>query len=84
MLATSVFSEIVKQFSDENQSTNAHFACYIVHMYICMFKNSKGLKKSLKVTLKLVIFSVDFETTDHTKILECHDYIFNVFHCMFC
>ena len=58
-----------------------------VTLYIGMFNNSKRLKKSKKVTLKLVIFSVDFshrwlrisETNDHTKILESNDYVFKFF-----
>ena len=45
MLATLVVSEIFKHFLEENQSVNAHLACYIVSTYVCMFKNGKGLEK---------------------------------------
>ena len=87
MFASLVVSEIFKHFLEENQSVNAHLACYIVCMYVCMFNNNKGLKKSNTVTQKFVIFSMDFshrwlrisETTDHTKILEPQDYVFKVF-----
>ena len=54
-------------------------------MYISMFNNSKGLKKSkMKNYTEIGNFSVDFfhgwlrisETTDHTKMLESQHYVF--------
>ena len=58
-----------------------------MRIYVCMFNNNKGLKKSNKVTLHLVIFFIEFshrwlrisKTTDHTKLLESKDYLFKVF-----
>ena len=61
MLASLVVSEIfIKHFLEETKSVNAHLSCYIVSMYVFMFNDSKGLKKTKTVTMKLVNFSVDF------------------------
>ena len=57
MLARLVVSEI---FNHLKKTELKYSFDVLLYVYVCMFNNMERLKKSKKVTKKLVLFSVDF------------------------